>query len=61
MLQDEAPSRDDAERQVRRGRSAVSGRRLVCLLPALLIVGGLAFGIATPAAYTAAPSSVPPR
>ncbi|MEW1749026.1 PP2C family protein-serine/threonine phosphatase [Streptomyces angustmyceticus] len=55
MLQDEAPSRDDGERQVRHGGTVTSGRRLVRLLPVLLIAGGLAFGIATPAAYTAAP------
>ncbi|SEC10044.1 Serine phosphatase RsbU, regulator of sigma subunit [Streptomyces sp. 2224.1] len=56
MLQDEVRPRDDAGRQVRRGRrTKLSGRRLVRLLPALLIAGGLVMGVVTPAGYTAAP------
>lgn len=56
MLQDEVRPRDDAGRQVRRGRrTKLSGRRLVRLLPALLIAGGLVVGVVTPAGYTAAP------
>ncbi|MGW7574221.1 PP2C family protein-serine/threonine phosphatase [Streptomyces sp. NPDC054765] len=55
MLQDEAPSKDDGERRVRHGRPVPSGRAPVRGLPALLIVAGLAFGILTPAGYTATP------
>ncbi|WP_336047824.1 PP2C family protein-serine/threonine phosphatase [Streptomyces sp. CA2R101] len=56
MLQDEARPRDDGGRQVGRGRrTKLSGRRLVRLLPALLIAGGLVVGVVTPAGYTAAP------
>ncbi|MGX1759679.1 PP2C family protein-serine/threonine phosphatase [Streptomyces lydicus] len=57
MLQDEVrPRDDDGGRQVRRGRRPkLSVRRLVRLLPALLIAGGLVVGVVTPAGYTAAP------
>ncbi|MGA4947755.1 PP2C family protein-serine/threonine phosphatase [Streptomyces lydicamycinicus] len=52
MLRGEAPSEGDGER---RARLVWPGRLLVRRLPVLLIVGGVAFGVGTPAGYTAAP------
>ncbi|MEU9116913.1 PP2C family protein-serine/threonine phosphatase [Streptomyces sp. NPDC048483] len=43
------------EREARRARLSPLARRAARWLPALLIVGGLAFDVATPPQYTAAP------
>ncbi len=45
----------DRERQARRDGLSPISRRLVCWLPAMLLIGGLAFDLLTPARYTAAP------
>ncbi|MFD8548624.1 PP2C family protein-serine/threonine phosphatase [Streptomyces sp. NPDC059649] len=55
MLQGYGSSTGDGERRARRARMSPVGRRLACWLPAVLIVGGLAFDMATPPSYTAAP------
>lgn len=45
----------ERERRARHHGMSPWGRLLVCCLPALLLVGGLAFDVATPDQYTAAP------
>ncbi|WP_030811666.1 PP2C family protein-serine/threonine phosphatase [Streptomyces sp. NRRL S-337] len=55
MLRGDGPSTGDGERRARRDRMSPLGRSLACWLPAVLIVGGLAFDLATPPSYTAAP------
>ncbi|GAB7032589.1 PP2C family protein-serine/threonine phosphatase [Streptomyces sp. NPDC021749] len=55
MRQGDGPSTGDEQRRARRARTSPLGRSPACWLPAVLIVGGLAFGMATPPGYTAAP------
>ncbi|MGW2408347.1 PP2C family protein-serine/threonine phosphatase [Streptomyces sp. NPDC001739] len=55
MVQGDGPSTGDGERRARRDRMSPLGRSVACWLPAVLIVGGLAFDMATPPSYTAAP------
>lgn len=45
----------ERERQARRDGLPRFGRRLVCWLPGVFLVGGLAFDLLTPTQYTAAP------
>ncbi|MGI5469622.1 PP2C family protein-serine/threonine phosphatase [Streptomyces sp. CA-132043] len=45
----------ERERQARRDGLPRFGRRLVCWLPAIFLIGGLAFDLLTPTRYTAAP------
>ncbi|WP_234426715.1 PP2C family protein-serine/threonine phosphatase [Streptomyces niger] len=46
---------EERERQARRDGLPRFGRRLVCWLPAIFLIGGLAFDLLTPTPYTAAP------
>ncbi|MFG2140482.1 PP2C family protein-serine/threonine phosphatase [Streptomyces sp. NPDC048650] len=55
MLRGRGRRAGEREREARRARMSPLGRRLARWLPAVLIVGGLAFDLGTPAQYTAAP------
>lgn len=55
LRQDYGPATGDGEWRARRVRTSPWGQRLARWLAAVLIVGGIAFDLATPPSYTAAP------